>query len=160
MNEHRPTFPGIGFAMAGPDDLDNVHRLLADNGLPSEDIAQHMDHLLVAWDDKVLVGTVAVELLGENGLLRSLCVAPAYRQRGLAAELCDRIEAHAKHAGVRRLCLLTTTARAFFARRGYRVCARDDVPVEVTRTTQFRLLCPVTATCMMRELEQEAADPA
>ncbi len=154
MNELCPTLPGIDFAMAGPDDLDAVHRLLADNGLPGEDIAQHVDHLLLAWDGKVLVGTVAVELLGKNGLLRSLCVAPAYRQRGLATELCDRIEAHAKNAGVRCLCLLTTTARTFFEGRGYRVCAREEFPKEVTRTTQFQSLCPVTATCMMRELLQ------
>jgi amino-acid N-acetyltransferase len=150
------TLPGIGFSAAKQDDLDAVRTLLAGNGLPEEDIAGHLEHFLLAWDGAVLVGTVGVELLGNSGLLRSLCVRREYRNRGLATALSERAEAYARNAGLHRLYLLTTTAKTFFERAGYSVCSRDRLPPEIQGTAEFRSLCPATATCMARDLDAGA----
>jgi amino-acid N-acetyltransferase len=130
---------GRTFSMASRNDLPVVRELLSENGLPDEDVCEHIEHFLLAWDNGTLVGTVGVELLGTDGLLRSLCVSSTYRNRGIASELCNRIEAYARNAGVRRLDLLTTTAKDFFARRDYSVCTRESVLLAVQGTAEFRL---------------------
>jgi amino-acid N-acetyltransferase len=143
---------GITCSMASRNDLSKVQALLAANSLPDEDVAEHIDHFLLAWDNGMLVGTVGVELLGTDGLLRSLCVSSDYRNRGIASELCKRVEAYSRNAGVCRLYLLTTTAKDFFAYRGYLVYSRESVPIAVQSTAEFRHLCPCTAVCMVRSL--------
>jgi amino-acid N-acetyltransferase len=83
-------------------------------------------------------------------LLRSLVVAPAHRGRGLGDGLVRRLERAAADWGVERFWLLTTTAKTFFARRGFRVTPRADAPAEIAATHEFKSLCPSTATCMTR----------
>ena len=147
---------GLTWTVASPDDIPRVRPLLAANGLPDTDVGEHIDHFVLAWDRHTLVATVGVELLGNDGLLRSLCVRSDFRGRGIAAALCKRVEAYARNVGVSRLYLLTTTAKEFFEHRGYSVCARDDLPTGVRDTAEFRSLCPSTAVCMTRRLDDGA----
>lgn len=143
--------------MASRDELPMVRALLSADGLPYEDIGEHIEHFVLAWDNKDrLVAAVGVELLGNDGLLRSLCVTSSYRNRGLATALCKRVEAYSRNAGLSRLYLLTTTAKDFFVHRGYSVCLRGNVPPGVQGTAEFRSLCPSTATCMVRLLDHGA----
>jgi len=146
----------ITFSRGTVEMLGAIRSLLAANELPHEDVAPHVENFLLAWSGEELVGTVGLELLGSDGLLRSLCVAPRVRRRGLATRLGRSAEALARNAGVRRLYLLTTTARTFFERVGYALCERESVPRRVRRTTEFSSLCPLTATCMVRDIEGEA----
>lgn len=147
---------GIIYSMASRDELPMVRALLSANGLPDEDVGEHIEHFVLAWDKHALLATAGVELLGNDGLLRSLCVSANYRNRGLATELCKRVESYSRNAGLRRLYLLTTTARDFFGRRGYAVCLRESVPSRVQDTAEFRSLCPSTAVCMVRCLDDGA----
>ena len=141
---------GITCFMASQNDLPMVRALLSENGLPEEDVGEHIEYFLLAWDNGLLIGTAGVELLGTSGLLRSLCVRSNYRNRGIATELCNRIEVYARNAGVNRLYMLTTTAKDYFFLRGYSVCSRDSVPTAVQATAEFRSLCSCTAVCMVR----------
>ena len=163
MNSNNTTVPDNGASddhlinsitcsMASRNDLPKVRALLSQNDLPEEDVGKHIDHFMLAWDNGTLAGTVGVELLGSEALLRSLCVSTSYRNRGIASELCNRIEAYARNAGVNKLYLLTTTARDFFARRGYAFCSPEIVSLSVQGTSEFRFLCPCTAECMVRML--------
>lgn len=104
--------------MGRPCDVGLVQSLLATNGLPGEDVDGRIEHLFLAWNGKTLAATAGLELLGGDGLLRSVCVRPNYRGRRLAGSLCDRVEAYARNASIGRLYLLTMTAKEFFARRG------------------------------------------
>jgi amino-acid N-acetyltransferase len=140
----------ITYSRASRNDLSKIQALLSENALPDEDVGKHIDHFMLARDNGTLAGTVGVELLGSDALLRSLCVSTSYRNRGIASELCNRIEAYARNAGVNKLYLLTTTARDFFARRGYAFCSRESLPLSVQGTAEFRFLCPCTAVCMVR----------
>ena len=133
-------------------DLPEIRRLLSDSDLPVEDIEQHIGNFIVATQGDVLVGCIAIEPLGTVALLRSLCVRPECRNRGVAAELGARIAERAARAGVRRLYLMTTTASEYFERAGFSICSRDEMPAEIQGTLQFRALCPATAVCMRRDL--------
>jgi mannose-6-phosphate isomerase-like protein (cupin superfamily) len=65
-------------------------------------------------------------------------------------------ESHARNLGVRRLYLLTTTAEAYFAKRGFERCAREAAPAAIRQTREFRSLCPDTAACMVRTAPEGA----
>ena len=118
--------------------------------LPPEDFAAHLGHFLVARVGETVVGAIGLEVCAPDGLLRSLVVAPAYRGGGLGGELVRRLERAAAGWGVERFWLLTTTAETFFARRGFRVTPRGEVPAEIAATHEFKSLCPATAICMAR----------
>jgi amino-acid N-acetyltransferase len=147
---------GNGFPLtlqaAAPDDLPAVQALLARNALPFEDIAPHFGHFLVAREAAVLRGVAGIEVHGAAGLLRSVCVDAAARGRGLGHRLCDALEARAIASGLDDLYLLTTTARAFFERRGYTAIDRAAAPERIRETAEFRSLCPSSAACLHKRL--------
>lgn len=137
---------------ADPDQLDRVVELLDANDLPTDDVPGALDHLVVARAGNEVVGTGGVEVHGRDGLLRSVVVEDSFRGRGEGATICDALEDDARREGVETLYLLTTTAAAFFRRRGYETVAREDAPSDIRETTEFADLCPASATCMAKDL--------
>lgn len=137
---------------AHPRDIDALHALLADHGLPVDDLRDGAVEFLVAVDQGRVVGVAGLEAHGDAGLLRSLAVRGAYRGTGLGRALARAIEAQGRERGLRELVLLTQTAEAFFAGDGYAVIDRAQAPVEVRQSTEFRALCPASATCMRKPL--------
>ncbi len=97
-------------------------------------------------------GVVALEHFGSKGLLRSLAIAPQYRQRGFGRELVLRLEHDAEADGVEQLVLLTETAQPFFRTLGYDVIDRRYVSKELAQSAEFRSLCPASAVCMNKVL--------
>ena len=121
----------------------------------SEARLPHLDGpaaVFVAREGGAVVGTVAVETYGADGLLRSLAVAPGARGRGVGARLVEAAEAHARSAGLASLSLLTTTAAPFFSSRGYREVGRSDVPEAVRASSEFRGVCPPSAAAFLKTL--------
>jgi amino-acid N-acetyltransferase len=141
---------------ATPADAAAIAALLRAADLPHADFAAHLADFLVARRGGAVIGAVGLERHGGHALLRSLVVAPAQRGAGLGGRLVDRLEGRARYLGVRRFYLLTTTAEAFFARRGFRRIARSRVPAAITATCEFRSLCPVSAVCMARAVTPAA----
>lgn len=136
-----------------PPSLDEVAALLAACGLPHEDLTDaHLAGFTGARDGGRLVGVAGVERYGAAGLLRSVAVAASHQGRGLGGRLVDAAEAHARQQGVETLYLLTTTAEAFFARRGYARADRGAAPEAIRGTAEFAALCPSTAVCMRKDL--------
>ena len=144
------------FAFATRADLPAIAALLSECALPADDVQAHVDHFVVARYRERLVGVVGLELADRAALLRSLAVEPAWRNRGVARALYARILAHARLLGIEKLYLLTTTARAFFAKLGFATCERSEVPSAIAATAQFRSLCPSTAVCMVKDVSGEA----
>ena len=134
-------------------DLHGIVELLVTAGLPTADLAdiEHLDTWVLNVGSS-LVGAVALERYGSEGLLRSLVVAPEHRKRGYAARLVDRLETDARAAGIERLVLLTETAEAFFGCRGYGSIDRNSVSESLRQSAEFRSLCPVSARCMSKQL--------
>jgi amino-acid N-acetyltransferase len=69
--------------------------------------------------------------------------------------LTEKAEEHARSRGAEVTYLLTTTAEAVFARRGYHKVDRGAVPGVIGETAEFQDLCPVSAVCMGRHLGAE-----
>jgi amino-acid N-acetyltransferase len=126
---------------------------LNDASLPTSDLAGVRElSMWVLEMEGSLIGVIALERYGSEGLLRSLAVTGEYRKRGFGSLLVDRLEADAGASGVRRLVLLTETAEAYFRNRGYVVTGRDTVSDEVKQSAEFRSLCPVSAQCLFKVL--------
>ena len=91
-----------------------------------------------------------MEIHGPFALLRSVVVSGVFRRRGIASDICTRLEEEAARRGLSQIFLLTETAESFFANRGYIVVARGDAPAEITATDEFTTLCPDSAVLMVR----------
>src|SRR5215203_320280 len=133
-------------------DYDAAVNLLRQSNLPAEDISEDT-RLFVLYNDADLIGVVGLEIKGQDGLLRSLCVEKKMRSSGSGKQLVDFIEAHAAQRGVKTLYLLTTTTAAFFTSRSYQTIDRNAVSQSIRATSEFASVCPASATVMKKELE-------
>jgi amino-acid N-acetyltransferase len=140
-------------AVDDDDAMAYVETLLARNGLPSADVRENPAWFFVATAHGDRVGVGGIERHGRHGLLRSLAVETDARGEGYGTAICDALEARARDDGLETLTLLTTTASAFFAARGYDVVDRETAPDRIRDTTEFSDLCPANATCMQKSLE-------
>jgi amino-acid N-acetyltransferase len=129
-------------------------RLLVEAGLPAADItAEHLKHFFFCGPGTDLEGLVGLELYGEVALMRSLAVASGRRGSGLGSRLVEHAEHYARDRGVKSLYLLTTTAEAFFLRRGYTRVAREKAPEAIRNTKEFSGICPLSSAFMVKHLE-------
>jgi amino-acid N-acetyltransferase len=140
-------------APAPASDFDALQQLLSSADLPTEDLTPtDLEHFFVARDETKIVGAVGAEVFDDVALLRSLVVAPSYRNTGLGAHLTETVEAYAHHQGIDTLYLLTTTAAEFFEQQGYHRIERDQLPRPIQTTDEATQLCPSSATCMQKRL--------
>jgi N-acetylglutamate synthase-like GNAT family acetyltransferase len=155
------TTQGISEATLRPatrDDEPAVTALLTASGLPLEGVHEALPCFVVAEDAGEIVGVAGIEacgVAGEHALLRSVAVAPTWRNRGLGRLLVTRAIAHAEARGAKALYLLTTTAESYFPSFGFAVATRDAVPSDIQDTAEFRGACPASATVMMRKVPAE-----
>jgi amino-acid N-acetyltransferase len=145
---------------AAPRDLTDYLGLLAAAGLPPEGLEECFANALIARRGGALQGAVALEIYGDQALLRSLVVDPAARGGGLGAALVDAALLLARRRGVVAVHLLTDTAAPFFARRGFAAVARTGVPTAVQASVQFRSACPQSAIAMTLGLAPNPTTPS
>ena len=145
--------PAVEISAAAQKDISAITALLRAADLPHTDFADHLQHFLVVRRGSEIVGAIGFELHGADALLRSLVVAPTLRGAGLGGGLVNQLTRAARAKGVERFFLLTTTAEAIFAKRGFRKIGRETVPAGIAGTKEFNSLCPVSAVCMMRNLK-------
>ena len=138
--------------LAAPTDLSDIDALLRGAGLPSSGVSEHLHTFVVFESGGSIAGVGGLEMCGAHALLRSLVVAPAFRGRGVAASICDRLEEIAASRGVEQLYLLTETAERYFLKRGYAVSARSEAPSAIASTEEFTMLCPQSAIMMRRSI--------
>ncbi len=144
----------VTFRAATPLDTQAIEALLNIAQLSAGGIDVNPENFSVAAENGTLVGVAGLEDCGGNiGLLRSVAVLPEYRNRGIAAELCRRMMAHARQSGISALYLLTTTAQGYFAKLGFAAINRTETPEAIRETQQFRELCPDSAIIMYRSIQ-------
>lgn len=137
---------------ARDDDLDRIERLLSLSSLPLDGVREVLSGFSIAEENGKLLGVVAVENCGENGLLRSAAVEPSARNRGIGRRLVKGAIENARSNRMKSLYLLTTTAEKYFPLFGFEIVARDSVPDSIRRTVEFREACPASATVMKLDL--------
>lgn len=138
---------------AAAGDWPRIRSLLDAAGLPTEDLGpDSLRDFTVATEAGNVVGTVAVERHGADGLLRSLVVDPAWRGHGLGIALLAAAESDATAARLESLTLLTQSAAPFFRALGYRDIARAHAPAPLLASSEFTHLCPSSCGCLTKTL--------
>lgn len=142
----------LHFAQLHADEFAEAIFALRQAALPADDIdAERMTFFRLA-DDAGALGWAALEQYGPDALLRSVLTVPDRRSSGVGTELVRRVSASAADQGVERLWLLTETAAPFFAKLGFIESGRENAPASMRGTTEFRGVCPASATCMTMTL--------
>ena len=121
-----------------PSDVPAILDLVRAVHLPSEGIAETIAYFWVAREGERIIGTVGLEVYDDLALLRSLAVTPARQHTGLGRALTEAALSYLATRQFRAVYLLTTTAGVFFARHGFYLLARDEVPANVQRSVEFQ----------------------
>lgn len=124
------------------------------SGLPFEDLDKDK-HLLVGYYQKEkLIGTGAMEIYGDYGLLRSVSITEAMRGKKLGSKITYHLIEHAKLSDLKGLYLLTETAKDFFDKIGFEVIDRNQAVEEIKASAEFTHVCPTSAACMYLDLQR------
>ena len=126
-----PSPSGIRIDRATPADAGPLLALMERAQLPTDGLASHLDAAFVAREGDRIVGSVAIEIYADGGLLRSVAVDADQRGTGLGARLTEVAIEDAQRRALPALYLLTTTAEHFFPRFGFERIGRDEVPASV-----------------------------
>ena len=145
--------PDIRIEPATRDDAGALLALMERAHLPTDGLSDHLDAALVARDGDRIVGSAAIEIYADGGLLRSVAVDADRRGTGLGARLTAAAIEDAERRALPALYLLTTTAEQFFPRFGFERIAREDVPPSVQASIEFRGACPASAIVMLKRLD-------
>lgn len=137
---------------AQPSDARDVLRLLEQNRLPLDGLADHLGTTLVARQESRVVGSAALELYADGALLRSVAVAPELQRQGLGRDLTSAAVRLAQDLHVTAIYLLTTTAERYFPKFGFERITRAEVPATVRTSVEFTTACPSSAVVMRKIL--------
>ncbi len=134
-------------------DLPVVLALLADAALPTDGVAEHFGHFVVARERGEVVGAAGLEVYGDAALLRSVVVDPAWRKKHLGEALVRASLANARERRIGTIYLLTESAADFFARFGFERIAQAEIdPAVVAGSAEFRIPRCDSAARMRRRL--------
>jgi len=138
---HDKLLDAIGDAMrpARREDMADVRALLESVGLGEEPARDdQFPAFFVLRNEQGLAGSVALEVLGDDAILRALAVHPEARGAGYGWMLADMAVSQARWRGVRRIYLLTESASDFFAAKfGFRVVDRSTLSKLVAASETF-----------------------
>lgn len=134
-----------------PEEREKAIELLKQSELPTLDLDE--DKLLfLLWTEDEIIGTGGLEIFGEYGLIRSISVIHAFQGKGYGRYITYELEKLSADRGVRYLYLLTTTARSFFEKLGYREVKRENVADSIRQSSEFSTVCPSSASVMIKDL--------
>jgi amino-acid N-acetyltransferase len=151
---------------ATEDDAEAIHALVSGHRaegrlLPRQldEIRRHAARFVVASPDGVVQACAELApLSGVVAEIRSLVVAPEFRQAGLAGRLVTRLRERAAATGFQTLTAFTHDAR-FFVRQDFSIVPRLWVPEKIVtdchtcplclRCEQFAMVLPLTAAGRM-----------
>ena len=109
-----------------------------------DSIRARIDDWYVAEDDERIVGVGSLLEMGPTlSEVRSLAVAPDYRQNGVGAKIVAALVDEARARGIAMVFALTR-AVPFFEKQGFIVTAKDNFPEKVWRDC---MICPVRHAC-------------
>lgn len=129
---------GIVIRIASENDLLPIQHLLAKAGLSKQGIEKNIDNFLVACAaNKKIIGTVGIEPLGEDGLLRSLVLSSESWNAKIGLNFIELAVAYGKQKGCQKLYLLTNTSLPFFEYVGFQMLDETEIPDHVRASDHF-----------------------
>ncbi len=138
----------VDIAGATAEDLEEIKRLLNANDLPLAGVDDHWKTFVVARSGRTVVGCGGSETYTVAALIRSIAVHPDYRKHGIGRRIVRQLLDRLSSRGIREFYLLTTTAEAYFRKRGFKRIERDEVHPQLLGSREFQDACPASATCM------------
>ena len=138
----------ITISPATASDVDAIKALLVENELPTDGVEDHWKTFLVARDGDTIVACGGAEAYQFAALIRSVAVKPEHRRNGLGRRIVRQLLDRLASRGLREFYLLTTTAEAYFKKRGFKTIDRDEVHPQLLSSREFQGACPDTAVCM------------
>jgi amino-acid N-acetyltransferase len=138
----------ITISPARAEDLEGIKALLVELNLPTAGVDEHWKTFLIARDGDAMVGCGGAEAYQVVALIRSIAVKPEYRGHGIGRSLVRQLLDRLASRGLREFYLLTTTAEAYFKKRGFKTIDRDEVHPQLLSSRELQDACPETATCM------------
>jgi amino-acid N-acetyltransferase len=142
MSEH------ISIAPATASDIEAIKAVLVANDLPVDGVEDHWKTFLVARDGETIVACGGAEAYQFAALIRSVAVMPDHRSHGIGRRLVRQLLDRLASRGLREFYLLTTTAEAYFRKRGFKTIDRDEVHPQLLSSREFQGACPDSAVCM------------
>lgn len=142
----------LTYRRAAPSDWPGIEALLRAADLPLDGAREHLSHFVVGEADGLVQSVAGLERYGQVALLRSVAVAHGLRGQGIGEQLLGAIRDRAREEGVAALYLLTTTAAAFFGKRGFQAVDRQTAPAVLHASREFQGACPASATFMVAAL--------
>ena len=138
----------VEIAAATESDIPAIKDLLVSSDLPTVGVDEHWRTFIVARDGGRVVACGGAEAYQFAALIRSIAVEPAYRSQGLGRRIVRQLLDRLASRGLREFYLLTTTAEAYFKKRGFKTIDRDEVHPQLLNSREFQDACPSSATCM------------
>lgn len=112
--------------------------------LPTSDLEEGDAHYFACEDG----GFGGLVRLKNAVLIRSIIVPQNMRRGGIGSAVLAGLIAIARSWDAREAWLMTDTAEAFFAAKGFARIARTEAPAVITATSQFKGVCPDSAALM------------
>lgn len=138
----------ITIAPAAAADLEAIKALLTASDLPLAGVDEHWKTFIVAKDGPYVVACGGAEAYQFVALIRSVAVTQAYRSQGLGRRIVRQLLDRLASRGLREFYLLTTTAEAYFKKRGFKTIDRDEVHPQLLSSKELQGACPDSAVCM------------
>lgn len=144
----------ITYRSAEAGDRVAVEALLRALGLPIAGVPDDLHDFVVATHDGDVIGVTGLELADSQAvLLRSVGVHPSHRKNGVARRLVALAIEDARSMNVHSVYLLTPSAEKYFARWGFVVSQRSDIPAALAATSEFQGACSESTTLMKLDLD-------
>ncbi|OIJ11759.1 hypothetical protein BKP37_15050 [Anaerobacillus alkalilacustris] len=129
---------GIVIRIATEKDLLPIQHLLAKASLSKRGIEQNIDNFLVVEDpNKKIIGTVGIEPIGKDGLLRSLVLTSENWNAKIGLNFIELAVSYGKQKGYENLYLLTNSSLPFFEYIGFEILDEDKIPVHLKQSEHF-----------------------
>ncbi|MFV8826313.1 GNAT family N-acetyltransferase [Alkalihalobacterium sp. APHAB7] len=146
----------IVIRIAEAKDLLPIQRLVAKAGLTEEGIEKRLDHFLVVeTDEKEIVGTVGIEPIGNDGLLRSLVIKSEHWNAKIGLDFLEIALAYAKQKELDQLYLITHRSLEFFEYLGFKIIEDEHIPEHVENSPHFGQYVKGVTKLMALDLQTE-----
>jgi amino-acid N-acetyltransferase len=143
----------IGYRIATGSDESQIRDLLEQAQLPTESLGKKVTEFFVVEQNGVIVGVAGFEYYGDDALLRSVAIQSDQRNLGIGSSLVDWMLSRAIERHIKRVVLLTDTARKFFRKKGFEVVNRSLITNDaMKKSSEFTSVCPASSTTMILNL--------
>lgn len=143
----------IEFKTATNSELEEILRILKINNLPTLDIVSSSVILYTGKLNGVIVGVIGIEKYQSIALLRSLGVDDGFKKLKIGSSLVVNLFNHSNMDEITDIYLLTETAEGFFRKFDFQQIERSRVPEIIMNTSEFREICPTSATVMYKNIK-------